>query len=160
MIRDKISDWLETVDRAKEKIKELLAIIGIEAEVEVKDPGGLDTAHLSIMTDDARLLIGYGGQNLHSLEHIVKRILHKELGTMPAFFIDVNGYRMNHLEELREEARGMAKRVRLYRKEICLRPMNSFERRIIHTALAEYPDITTESVGEDLERAVVIKPYP
>ena len=149
------------MDKAKEKIKEILAIIGIEAEVEVKEPGGLEAAHLSIMTDDARLLIGQGGQNLYSLEHIVKRIVHKEMGeTMPQFFIDVNGYRMNRLEELKEEARSVAKRVRLYRKEICLRPMNSFERRIIHTALAEYPDITTESIGEDFGRAVVIKPYP
>lgn len=148
------------MEKAKEKIKELLSIIGISAEVEIKEPGGFETAHLAITTDDARLLIGHGGQNLHSLEHIIKRMLQKELGALPAFYIDVNGYRMNHLEELREEARGMAKKVRLYRKEICLRPMNSFERRVVHTALAEYPDITTESIGEEFGRAVVIKPYP
>ncbi|KKS39059.1 MAG: hypothetical protein A3G49_03165 [Candidatus Sungbacteria bacterium RIFCSPLOWO2_12_FULL_41_11] len=148
------------MEQAKEKIKEMLTIIGINAEVEIKEPGGFETAHLAITTDDARLLIGQGGQNLHSFEHILKRILHKKLGTLPAFYIDVNGYRMNRMEELREEARGVAKKVRLYRKEICLRPMNSFERRVVHTVLAEYPDITTESVGEDLSRAVVIKPLP
>lgn len=149
------------MEQAKEKIKELLSIIGIEAEVEIKEAGAFSAPHLSIMTNDARFLIGHGGQNLFSLEHIVKRIIHKELGeAAPQFFIDVNGYRMNRVEELKEEARGVAKKVRLYRKEICLRPMNSFERRIIHTVLAEYPDITTESVGQDMNRAVVIKPYP
>ncbi|OHA05983.1 MAG: hypothetical protein A2934_04020 [Candidatus Sungbacteria bacterium RIFCSPLOWO2_01_FULL_47_10] len=87
-------------------------------------------------------------------------MVHKEIGEIPRFFLDVNGYRAGRLDELKEEARGVAKRVRLYRKEVRLRPMNSFERRVIHTALAEYPDIMTESIGDAERRAVVIKPYP
>lgn len=149
---------METV---KKKISRMLEIIGIEAELEVRDAiGPDDVARFTILTDDARVLIGHNGQNLHSLEYLLKRMLQKEQGDIPRFFLDVNGYRANRLDELKEEARGVAKKVRLYRKEVRLRPMNSFERRIIHTALAEYPDITTESIGDAEQRAVVIKPYP
>ncbi|MEK9148295.1 MAG: R3H domain-containing nucleic acid-binding protein, partial [Patescibacteria group bacterium] len=65
-----------------------------------------------------------------------------------------------HIEALKAEAKNMAKKVRLYRTELVLKPMPAFERRIIHMALAEYPDITTESIGEGYSRRVVIKPYP
>ena len=64
------------------------------------------------------------------------------------------------LEELRAEARQVARRVRLYRTELILEPMPPFERRVVHMALAEYPDITTHSTGDGPSRRVVIKPYP
>ena len=148
------------MEKIKEKAKELLGQIGIEAELEMNQSAGSETSQLLISTPEARLLIGHNGQNLHSLEYLLKKILQKELGTVPSFFLDVNGYRAHILEELKEEARGVAKKVRLYRKEIYLRPMTSFERRIVHMALAEYPDITTESSGEEPRRVVIVKPYP
>jgi len=153
--------WANELDSVRQKIKQILDIVGIEAEFEVRDAlGPDDAARITILTNDSRLLIGHNGQNLQSLEYILKRMVHKEIGEIPRFFLDVNGYRAGRLDELKEEARGVAKRVRLYRKEVRLRPMNSFERRVIHTALAEYPDIMTESIGDAERRAVVIKPYP
>lgn len=130
---------------------------------EIVPASGFEAPQIHIATihpDDARLLIGEGGQNLAALEHLIRRLLHKDAVAPPPVFVDVNGYRAHQIEAVKEEARDYAKQARLYRKEIHLRPMSSFERRIVHTALSEYPDLTTESVGNDPRRMVVIKPYP
>ena len=151
---------METDDIIIKKTKEILARAGIEAEVESNAHSEIATNYINIVTYDARLLIGPRGESLFAIEYLLKRILEKELGEAPKFFLDINGYRFHHVEELKEEAKQIAKRGRLYRKELMLKPMAPFERRIIHMTLAEYPDITTESVGEGERRRVVIKPYP
>ena len=72
--------------------------------------------------------------------------------------LDINDYHKKRIEEVKDLARMHAQRVRYFKKDIEMRPMNSYERRIVHTVLQEYPDIETESVGAGLERRVVIKP--
>ncbi|MBI4132527.1 MAG: hypothetical protein HY473_00300 [Candidatus Sungbacteria bacterium] len=135
--------------------------MGIRAEVEERSLPDLSIPYLNVITDDARLLIGVRARNLLALEYLLKRLLEKEPPeSVSGFFLDVNGYRLHHLEELKGEAKNIAKKVRLYRTELALKPMSAFERRIVHMALAEYPDITTQSTGEGETRRVVIKPYP
>lgn len=114
----------------------------------------------NIEVRDARFLIGERGANLACLEYLLKKIVQKQHPDAPNFSLDVNDYKLKRSEMLRDEVKSIAKKVRMYRKEIILKPMSSFERRIIHMALAEYPDITTESIGEGRDRRVVIKPYP
>ena len=116
--------------------------------------------YLNILTDEAWLLIGARAENLVALEYLMKRLAEKDGLEEARFFLDVNGYRLHNLESLKTEAKTIARKVRLYRTQLVLKPMSAFERRIIHMALAEYPDITTESVGEGEARRVVIKPYP
>lgn len=106
------------------------------------------------------MLIGEQGRNLMALEHILKKIIRKKFGNEMRFTLDINDYRMKRLEDLKQDVKDAARNVRMYRKETALRPMSAFERRIIHMLLAEYPDITTESVGEEPYRRVIIKPYP
>ena len=119
------------------------------------------TSRFSVkLKGEANLLIGERGVNLAALEHLLKKIIHKKTGEGYKFTLDINDYRMKRLEDLKQDVKSAAKEVRLYRKEVPMRPMSSFERRIVHLLLAEYPDITTESIGEDSERYVVIKPYP
>lgn len=119
------------------------------------------TSRFSIkLKGDANLLIGERGANLAALEHLLKKMIQKKAGEGHKFTLDINDYRMKRLEDLKQDVKSAAKEVRLYRKEVPLRPMSSFERRIVHLLLAEYPDITTESIGGEPERFVVIKPYP
>lgn len=106
------------------------------------------------------MLIGERGNNLIALEHLIKKLLQKRCGEEKKFSLDINDYRMRRLEDLKQDVKAAAKEVRLYKKEVPLRPMSSFERRIVHLLLAEYPDITTESIGQEPDRRVVIKPYP
>lgn len=145
-------------------ITRTLEKMGIPADVEERSLPDLSIPYLNVLTDEARLLIGARAQNLMALEYLLKRFVEKDPDLLPdgvrGFFLDVNGYRLHHIEELKTEAKNMAKKVRLYRTELTLQPMPPFERRIIHMTLAEYPDITTESMGEGDARRVVIKPYP
>ena len=142
-------------------IMETLSKMGVRAEVEERTMGDLAVPYLNVVTDEARLLIGARAQNLVALEYLLKRMLERTTPELSrGFFLDVNGYRLHSMEELKAEAKNMAKKVRLYRTELALKPMPPFERRIVHTVLAEYPDITTQSIGEGEARRVVIKPYP
>ena len=147
------------------------------------------TSRFSVrLRGDADLLIGERGANLAALEHILKKIIQKKSGEgfkfTPTpenkvdddaheqeeysenkyqawrFTLDINDYRMKRMEDLKQDVKAAAKEVRLYKKNVPLRSMSSFERRIVHLLLAEYPDITTESIGEEPDRRVVIKPYP
>lgn len=151
------------MDDIKQKLGEFFEKLCVPATYEIVPASGTETPRIHIAAlhpDDARLLIGEGGQNLAALEHVIRRLLYKDMVAPPAVFIDVNGYRAHQIETLKDEVRDYAKRVRLYRKEIRLRPMSSFERRVVHMSLSEYPDLTTESIGADPRRMVVIKPYP
>jgi spoIIIJ-associated protein len=94
---------------------------------------------------------------------LLKKIIRKRYGEDEekfSFTLDINDYRMKRLGDLKQDVKDAAKQVRLYGKHVPLRPMSSFERRIVHLLLAEYPDIATESVGQEPDRWVVIKPYP
>ncbi|MBI4132150.1 MAG: RNA-binding protein [Candidatus Sungbacteria bacterium] len=143
-----------------ERITQILAKMGIRADVEERSIAEISIPYINIATDEARFLIGAQARNLWALEYLSKRIIEREYPDVRGFFLDVNGYRLHYLEELKAEAKTVAKRVRLYRTELMLKPMPPFERRIVHMALAEYPDITTQSVGEGEARRVVVKPYP
>ena len=106
------------------------------------------------------MLIGERGNNLSALEYLIKRLIYKKYGEEVKFTLDINDYRMRRLEDLKQDVKAAAKEVRIYKKEVPLRPMSSFERRIVHLLLAEYPDIATESIGQEPYRKVIIKPYP
>ncbi|MBI2639711.1 MAG: hypothetical protein HYW90_02345 [Candidatus Sungbacteria bacterium] len=143
------------------KIAEVLERAGIEAAVEEGGRPEDVSSYFNVVTPDGRLLIGSRAENLFAFEYLIKRLVEKETGELGVkFLVDINGYRLHRLEELKEEVKRVAKKVRLYRKEIVLKPMSPFERRTVHTVLSEYPDITTESIGEGEGRRVVIKPYP
>lgn len=145
----------------KQEIKYTLEHMGFGEELEEIEAHQGVTSRFSVkLKGDASLLIGERGANLVALEHLVKKIIHKKTGEGHKFTLDINDYRMKRLEDLKQDVKSAAKEVRLYRKEVPLRPMSSFERRIVHLLLEEYPDITTESIGEEPERFVVIKPYP
>lgn len=148
------------MSKIQERISQTLEKMGVRAEVEERAIPDISIPYVNILTDEAYLLIGARSQNLIALEYLLKRLAERDGDDEARFFLDVNGHRLHHLEELKQEAKNMAKKVRLYRTELILKPMTAFERRIIHMALAEYPDITTESVGEGEARRVVIKPYP
>lgn len=139
----------------------MLEKMSVEGEIEVRDDG--ECPQFIIKTKEAGLLIGEGGQNLFALSHILKRLAESEFKKRELeriqFLLDVNGYQLKRIEELKNTARINAQRVRYFKKEISLEPMNAYERRIIHSFLTEYPDIITKSTGEDPNRRVVIKPF-
>ena len=144
-------------DDVQEILRELLQKMNIQSSVIRTD--FLDAPYFQVETNDQTLLIGESGQHLHALQTLVKRIAEeKHGGPCPPFLVDVGDYQRHHIEEIKERARMGAQRVRYFKKEVILQPMNAYERRIIHTTLMEYPDVSTESIGEGESRRVVIRP--
>jgi len=140
-------------------IEELLSVMGYtEASVSMmSDETGVVYA---IHINDGRQLIGRDGANLAALNHIVKRVVEQETGTYGRFGIDVNGYQEERNESLRRQARMIADRVRSLAADSELEPMDGYARMIIHAAIADMADVTTESVGRGHERHIVVKYSP
>lgn len=143
----------------EETLREVLTRLGVAYSLNTQEGG--EGIWFFIHTDDAPLLIGEAGQNLAALNFLMKRIAEKKYGQdqAPKFLVDINDYNKKKIEEIKDTARMHAQRVRYFKKEIELKPMNAYERRIVHSVLQEYPDITTESKGDGLARRVVIKPF-
>ncbi len=146
-----------TNSKAIECAREFLAMMNVNARVEEGVIG--DSAALLIRTDDAGILIGENGDNLQALNYILRRVIERKTGVSEnQLMIDVNDYQRRRFDDLRDKARMGAQRVRYFKKEVTLEPMTAFDRRVVHMALQEYPDIATESEGQGSTRCVVIKP--
>lgn len=123
----------------------------------------------AIQTEDARPLIGMHGDTVYAIDHLVKKIAEKGLASERAaereeerspglqFLVDVNDYRAKQIKDLETKALMMAERARSFQYDVELTPMSSYERLIIHTVLADSPNVKTESQGEGRNRRVVIK---
>jgi len=119
-----------------------------------------ETLSIDLKMETPQILIGEGGQTLLEIQRLLRVILRRKIeGT---FFIDldINDYKKRKIEYLREMARSIADEVSLTRREKSLSPMPAYERRIIHLEIADRQDVTTESLGQEPERRVIIKPYP
>ncbi|MCR4330511.1 MAG: hypothetical protein NUV49_01360 [Patescibacteria group bacterium] len=112
-----------------------------------------------INTDEARFLIGNNGANLIALNHVIKRIVdkRKKEEKFTNFTIDVNGYQKQKNEELQNRAKIFAERVKSLHMDVEMDPMTPYERMVVHTTLAEDPEVETGSVGFGKDRKVVIK---
>ena len=112
-----------------------------------------------IELEEPQALIGEGGKTLLSIQHLLNKILRKEFKDEPIFYIDldINDYKKKKNSFLKELARSSADEVALSKKEKELRPMPAYERRIIHLELKDREDVQTESIGQGLERRVIIK---
>ena len=118
-----------------------------------------DTVFVNVKTDEPRILIGQNGQTLAEIQHLLKAILKRKLKKEQFYIdLDINDYKKKKIEYLKETAKLLADEVALTKEEKTLDPMPAYERRIIHLELAKREDVVTESVGEEPERRLVIKP--
>jgi len=148
-----------------EVVSTLLDKMGILAAVEVVERGGVDPATneslplmLNIVGDDLSALIGRRGETLGDLQFITRLIVSRKVGGWPNIVVDVEGYKSKRVDILQALARRMADQVRKTKRAIVLEPMPAHERRVIHLALRDDPDVYTESTGEDEQRKVQILP--
>jgi len=147
---------------AKEVLEKLLALMKVSASVEEKRTSLLGGAEgyapigLDITGDDLGILIGRRGQTLSSLQYLVYLMVSNQLKARVSITIDVEGYRERRYEALKNLALRMAERVGDTGQPVTLEPMPASERRIIHLALQDYPEVITQSVGEGEARKVTI----
>ena len=140
-------------------IKKLIADMNIEAEIEMVD-GENGEKRISITGSSAAILIGHHGETLDSLQYLANLAANKRIdgkkGDYVKIAVDVEGYRARREETLRELARRKAASVLKYKKSVMLEPMNPYERRIIHSEIQNIEGVSTNSIGSENNRKVVI----
>lgn len=156
----------ELEDIACEVLTNLIDKMGLLAAVEVVDHGGEidpETGEVSplvvnVVGDELGILIGRRGETLRDLQFMVRLIVNREIKTWPNLVVDVDGYKARREESLQALAERMADQVRETGRVATLEPMPAYERRIVHIALRNDPDVYTESTGEGDDRKVQIFP--
>lgn len=146
----------DVAEYIKELTKDIIRNMGISCNLEVKKrDNGLN---ITIISDNNPILIGKNGRTLDSLTSIIKHSVFNEIGEYYPFVLDVGEYKLAREQRLERMAKKVAREVAYTKVPAKLDPMNSYERRIIHTILADNKKVITESEGEEPNRCVVIKP--
>lgn len=154
----------EVLTSARETVTELLQKMHVEAEVfatyqeQEDDHRQRPSVLVEVNGDDLSILIGRQAETLNALQYITRLIVSKELNRGLDLEVDVQGYRARRHEQLRRLARQMADQAIRTGKRQYLEPMAADDRRIIHIALRNHPQVLTESIGEGIRRKVTIAP--
>ena len=142
-------------------ISQLVKDMGLDVTVELKDAdGGKDAKLIDIQGEGAGVLIGHHGDTLDSLQYLANLAANKRVdGVKPPYVkisVDAENYRAKREATLRALARRMADRVLKQKKSVMLEPMNPYERRIIHSEIQTIPGVSTNSIGSENNRKIVI----
>jgi len=132
----------------------LTAALGVKATVDVEEtPQG---PRINLTGEEAEILVRHRGEPLKALQHVVDMAYGRTLPDDKRVFVDALEYRKGKDVELREMAKLLAEKVKQTGLDQQLGPLNPYERRIVHLAVAELPGVTTESVGDAFSKTVLI----
>lgn len=115
-----------------------------------------EATRINLEGEDGGVLIRRGGEGLQALQHVVATTFRKQLGEDNRIVIDCNGFRRDKDAELRQMAQFMAEKARSSGVPQEMGPLNPYERRIVHLAIAQDPDVTSESIGDAFMKTVII----
>ena len=141
--------------QVEEFLKGLLQHMDIEADVIITDRegGGLN---VELAGPNMGAVIGRRGETLDAIQHLTNYVVNKGSDKHMHISIDAEAYRSKREESLSKLAEKMAEKAIKYKRSMALEPMNSYERHVIHTALQNYPGVTTSSTGVEPNRRVVV----
>ena len=146
-------------EKAFEFVKKVLEDMNIEAEVTMTE-GEAGEKRITVTGESAAILIGHHGETLDSLQYLASLAANKRIDGKKDEYVritvDVEGYRAKREETLRALARRMAAKVQKYKKSVMLEPMNPYERRIIHSEIQNIAGVSTNSIGSENNRKIVI----
>lgn len=137
-----------------EFLERFVAALGITTPIGVQETN--DGLRLNLAGDEAEILVRHRGEPLKALQHIVDMSFGRSLPDEKRVFIDALEYRRGKDIELRRMAQFLAEKVKHSGLDQQLGPLNPYERRIVHLAVAEIPGVTTESVGDAFSKTVLI----
>lgn len=140
--------------QVSEVLENILSLLALEGSFEVDEKP--EVVSVSIDLDDAGKLIGRDGETLGALQYLVNMIVAKNISEEKRVIVDVAAWRAGKEEELAEKAKGWAVEVKESGKLMELPAMPSWQRRIVHLVIEETEGVQSESVGEGLERHLVI----
>jgi len=142
----------------KKYLETILQAMNVEYQLEVRVLNNEQEIYYNIHTNENPLLIGVKGKTLDALQTLVRNLLQTYTKDMLVVNVDVGNYRENRKHQLEVLATKTAKEVAKTKVPVKLKPMSSYERRVIHNKLTEWRDVYTESEGEGNDRAIIIKP--
>jgi len=142
------------IQKLLEKLLEMIGFQDINVLVSEEQDGAVV---FNINTADSALLIGRGGENLIALQYVLYIILVKKIQELPKFSLDVNNYRRDKKNKIEEMARLAAQKAENSGHTELLMPMTSYERKIVHEIVSQFPNLATQSIGEEPNKRVLIK---
>lgn len=148
---------MTNINIIKETVEELLRKMSFEGHVDVDFYDEKNTI-ANIQTKQAGYLIGQSGVNLDALQCLARTMVNKKNEEPIYFILDINNYRKSRIEFLKNLAKNIAEQTLSNRVSVTLRPLPAYERRIIHIALKENPGVSAESIGEEPQRQIVVRP--
>jgi spoIIIJ-associated protein len=143
-------------ETAKKTLQDLLALLGIEAGVDLKEEP--ERILLNIKGDGSGLLIGRKGQTLDALEYLINKIVHKDAEDKKRIVVDTENYRSRREESLVRLAQRLGEKAKRLGRPVTISPMSAHDRRIIHLALQDDKILRTRSSGTGLYRKIIISP--
>lgn len=161
-LSDVMAEDASVEDVAVAALYTILAHMGVQAGIEVHPAEGEEPLVLNIRGADERsasalsVLIGRRGETLAALQLLMHLVISKQADTRDRVIVDVEGYRQRREDNLRSMAQRIADQVRNSGRSVMLEAMPPNERRIVHMALSDFDDISTESEGEGDQRRVVV----
>lgn len=145
----------QIIEQIKTFLTDILSTMNLDIKFEIKNRDEIPL--ITIFSDNNNILIGKQGRTIDAINTILNQYLRNELGFIFKYNLDVGEYKLKSQKRLEKLAKNIARDVIKTKMDVKLDPMNSYERRIIHTVLSEYKKVTTESIGEEPNRSVVIK---
>ena len=115
-----------------------------------------DGTRINLEGEDGGVLVRRGGEGLQALQHLVATAFRRQLGDDNRIVIDCNGFRRDKDAELKQMAKFIAEKARSGGVAQEMGPLNPYERRIVHMAIAEDPDVSSESIGDAFMKTVII----
>ena len=156
LVKIEVINYNDLIDYIKENIIEITKMMGMAVNLEVRRRD--DNITIKLFSDHNAVLIGKNGSTIEALQTIIRQIVHNETNEFIGIILDVENYKEKRVKNLEYLAKKVAKEVAQTKVETKLDSMNSYERRIIHSALSNNKYVYTESTGEEPNRCVVIKP--
>jgi spoIIIJ-associated protein len=153
-VKDDVGTTAAKIDEMATRLTDLM---GLSCQITVEHEDDVHLVRIDTAGADG-LLIGKKGQNLVALEHLLRRMVGKQLKRSIRMDVDVGGYKMRRVASLKSKAASLAARVKNTNKEMQLEPLPAAERRVVHLALAGDPDVKTYTIGEGELKSVVIAP--
>ena len=150
----------EALKAGQQILEELMRHLGFDVQVQV-DSG--ETSRLNVVGEGDEkealgALIGRKGERLSALQHLVNLMLSRKMDAWTRVLVDVEDYRGRRERQLRDLATRAAERVIETGKMLQLEPMPALERRWVHIALRDHPEVATHSIGEEPNRRIVVVP--
>ena len=155
-VKIEVIDYNDLIDYIKEVITEITKLMGATVNLEIRRRE--DNITIKIFSDHNAVLIGKNGYTVDSLQTIIRQIVQNATKSYVGIILDIENYKDKKNKNIEYLAKKVAKEVANTKVEAKLDSMNSYERRIVHSILSENKYVYTESIGEEPNRCVVIKP--